>query len=104
ELRRRIQPLVQRTLREDAREFIRYTKRIALLEEFTPSEAENELYRMVSEYLQRDNLYALPSSQRALMTMSMRKWLASSTYAIAGALRTTANRLRRDLAGMPQSV
>lgn len=101
DLRQRIQPLVQRTLRKDAREFIRYTERIPMLEEFSPTEDENELYEMVSAYLRRDNLYALPTGQRHLMTMVLRKLLASSTYAIAGALRTMANRLRRDLADLP---
>ena len=34
----------------------------------------------------RDNLQALPASQRSLMTLVLRKLLASSTFAIAGAL------------------
>jgi ERCC4-related helicase len=101
DLRMRLRPLVQRTLRREAREFISYTERIAMLEEFTPSEEEQALYEMVSDYLRGDNLYALPISQRHLMTMVLRKLLASSTFAIAGALRTMANRLRRDLREAP---
>lgn len=97
ELRARLRPLVQRTLRRDAREFISYTERIAMLEEFTPTQEEQRLYEMVSDYLQRDSLYALPTGQRHLMTMVLRKLLASSTFAIAGALRTMANRLRREM-------
>lgn len=100
ELRSRLRPLVQRTLRRDAREFISYTERIAMLEEFTPTLEEQKLYEMVSDYLQRDSLYALPTGQRHLMTMVLRKLLASSTFAIAGALRTMANRLRRDIGDM----
>jgi adenine-specific DNA-methyltransferase len=101
DLRQRLKPLVQRTLRKDAREFIKYTKRIPMLEEFTPTPEEQALYEMVSEYLQRPNLLALPASQRHLMTMVLRKLLASSTYAIASALRTMAGRLERDLANLP---
>jgi hypothetical protein len=41
---------------------------------------------MVSDYLRRPSLQALPSSQRSLMTLILRKLLASSTFAIAGAL------------------
>jgi adenine-specific DNA-methyltransferase len=64
------------------------------MEEFTPEEGEDRLYHLVSDYLQRDNLQALPASQRSLMTLVLRKLLASSTFAIAGALTTIANRLR----------
>lgn len=97
ELRKRLQPLIQRTLRRDAREFISYTERIAMLEEFTPTIEERELYNMVSEYLRRDNLMALPTGQRHLMTMVLRKLLASSTFAIASALRTMSRRLEREM-------
>ena len=55
-----------------------------MVEEFTPAESEDRLYDLVSEYLRRDNLHALPASQRSLMTLVLRKLLASSTFAIAG--------------------
>ena len=65
-----------------------------MVEEFTPAESEDRLYELVSEYLRRDNLQALPASQRSLMTLVLRKLLASSTFAIAGALDTMAGRLK----------
>ncbi len=71
-----------------------YTRRLPLVEEFTPEESEDRLYQLVSEYLQRDNLQALPPSQRSLMTLVLRKLLASSSFAIAGALTTLSNRLK----------
>jgi phage I-like protein len=51
----------------------------------------------VSDYLRRDNLQALPASQRSLMTLVLRKLLASSTFAIAGALESISNRLKAKL-------
>jgi hypothetical protein len=69
-------------------------QRLPLVEEFTPEESEDRLYHLVSEYLQRDNLQALPASQRSLMTLVLRKLLASSTFAIAGALTSISNRLK----------
>lgn len=93
ELRERIKPICQRTLRRQVLEYIKYTNRIPITEEFVPSEAEQRLYDLVSGYLQRETLYALPSSQRQLMTMILRKLLASSTYAISGTLDALANRL-----------
>jgi hypothetical protein len=78
--------------------YVSYTRRLPLVENFTPDEAEDRLYELVSDYLRRDNLQALPSSQRSLMTLVMRKLLASSTFAIAGALDTLVNRLEARLA------
>ena len=49
-----------------------------LVQEFTPEESEDRLYNLVSDYLRRDNLQALPASQRQLMTLVLRKLLASS--------------------------
>jgi ERCC4-related helicase len=95
-LKARIQPLVQRTLRRDVKN-INFTKRIAIVQRFIPAEDEHRLYNLVSEYLQRDNLVALPPSQRKLMTLVLRKLLASSSFAIAGALDTLANRLREKI-------
>ena len=78
-------------------EYIRYTNRIPITQEFVPTEQEQALYDMVSDYLRRPSLQALPSSQRTLMTLIMRKLLASSTFAIAGALDSLARKLERQL-------
>jgi SNF2 family DNA or RNA helicase len=94
-LRARIQPICQRTLRRQVLEYISYTNRIPITEEFYPTAEEQRLYDLVSDYLQRDTLYALPSGQRQLMTLILRKLLASSTYAIAGTLEVLSNRLEQ---------
>lgn len=98
ELKRRIAPICQRTLRRQVIEYIKYTKREAITREFDPSAAETELYNRVSDYLRRESLHALPASQRVLTTLVMRKLLASSTFAIAGALDSLARKLRARLA------
>jgi len=97
-LKTRLKPVCHRTLRRQVTAYIPYTKRLPLVEEFTPQESEDRLYHLVSEYLQRDNLQALPSGQRSLMTLVLRKLLASSTFAIAGALNTISKRLKTKLA------
>ena len=97
DLKGRLQPVCHRTLRRQVLEYIRYTNRIPITQEFVPTDAEQALYDMVSEYLRRPSLQALPSSQRTLMTLIMRKLLASSTFAIAGALDTLARKLERQL-------
>ncbi len=97
ELKGRLKAVCHRTLRRQVLEYIRYTNRIPITQEFVPTEAEQKLYDMVSDYLRRPSLQALPSSQRSLMTLIMRKLLASSTFAIAGALDSLARKLERQL-------
>ena len=83
ELKRRLAPICQRTLRSQVLQYIKYTNRNALVQEFVPSVPERKLYEGVSEFLQREKLFSLPSGQRQLVTMVLRKLLASSTFAMA---------------------
>jgi len=93
ELRKRLIPICQRTLRRQVLGYIEYTERRALVEDFYPTDDEQNLYNGISEYLQREKLYALPRSQRQLMTLILRKLLASSSYAIHGTLSSLVARL-----------
>jgi adenine-specific DNA-methyltransferase len=97
DLKTRIAPICKRTLRRQVLEYIKYTNRIPITQEFIPTPDETVLYDMVSEYLRRENLQALPASQRSLMTLVLRKLLASSTFAIAGALDSIVSRLKAKL-------
>jgi hypothetical protein len=63
------------------------------VQEFIPSQEEQKLYDLVTAYLQRPTLYALPASQRQLMTLILRKLLASSTYAISDTFLGLAKKL-----------
>jgi adenine-specific DNA-methyltransferase len=97
-LKERIKPFCQRTLRKQVLEYIKFTQRVAMTEEFIPSDDEHRLYEKVSTYLQREKLNALPKSQRTLMTLVLRKLLASSTYAIASTLHKLVQRLEQEQA------
>lgn len=92
-LKQRIRPICQRTLRKQVLQYVSYTNRHALVQEFFPNNDELKLYNHVSDYLQSERLYALPASQRQLMTLILRKLLASSTYAISDTLAGLANKL-----------
>jgi len=94
DLRTRLMPVCKRSLRRQVTEYISYTNRMALVQEFIPTPEEQKLYDLVSEYLQRSHLYALPSSQRQLITLILRKLLASSTFAISKTLHSLVNRLQ----------
>jgi ERCC4-related helicase len=93
ELKARLKPICKRTLRRQVLEYVKYTNRHALVQEFVPTDDEQKLYDLVSGYLQRETLHALPAGQRQLITLILRKLLASSTYAISGTLAGMVQRL-----------
>ena len=65
ELKERLRPICKRTLRRQVLEYVKFTNRHALVQEFVPTSEEQRLYDVVSEYLQQPTLYALPASQRS---------------------------------------
>ncbi|MDF3942068.1 SNF2-related protein [Achromobacter denitrificans] len=93
-LRDRLAPICKRTLRKQVQPYVSYTARKAIIQEFTPSNEEQELSRLVADYLRRPNLKAMPEGQRQLISLVLWKLLASSSHAIAGALETMAKRLQ----------
>lgn len=93
DLKARLRSVCKRTLRRQVLEYIKYTNRIALVEEFYQTPDEQRLYEMLSDYLSREELYALPASQRSLMELIMRRLMASSTYAISDTFTGLINKL-----------
>lgn len=92
-LRKRLAEFTKRTLRKHVLEYVQYTERKALTIPFTPSADELRLYHLVSGYLSREDSYGVPSRQRHLVSLVMRKLLASSTTAIIRTLETLKARL-----------
>jgi ERCC4-related helicase len=104
DLAERVAIVSKRTLRKDADKYIRFTERLPLTVEFTPSKSEVKLYNLVNGYLQREDLMAFTGSQRHLIALILRKRLGSSTFAIASTLENIANRLEQELeTGVHQS-
>ncbi|MBQ9044645.1 MAG: DEAD/DEAH box helicase family protein [Oscillospiraceae bacterium] len=97
DLRQRLLPYYKRTLRRDVREYINYTNRLPITQQFDATDLESKLYEDVSEFLRREDIYSVPKRQRMLTTMIIRKILASSTYALIGTLRTVKARLEQML-------
>ena len=96
-LKVRLQNFCKRTLRRQVAEYVPYTNRTAILQEYTPSHDEEQLYSDVSDYLQRERLHAFPQGQRQLLMLVARKLLASSSMAIHGTLSTIIDRLNLKL-------
>ncbi len=80
QLRERLQPVCIRTLRKQVDEYIPFTRRVPITQDFLPSDEEQRLYESMSAFLQRPILFSLPASQRTLITLVLRKLLASSTF------------------------
>jgi superfamily II DNA or RNA helicase len=93
ELRARLADFCKRTLRKQVLEYVRYTQRRAITQPFSPAENEQALYDGITRFLQREDTYAIPSQQRHLTVLILRKLLASSSQAIAGTLETLRARL-----------
>jgi superfamily II DNA/RNA helicase len=93
ELKEKLKPIIQRTLRKDVREFVPYRERIPITQQFIPTPQERKLYNSVLEYLRSDTIYALPRAQRHLMESVMFKLLGSSSFAIGKTLEALIRRL-----------
>lgn len=103
-LKQRLHQFCNRTLRKQVTEYVRYTERHSILREYAPSADEEKLYNFVSDYLQSDKLYALPQGQRTLITLVLRKLLASSSFAISGTLNSLIGRLEALLEGIDKEL
>jgi hypothetical protein len=95
DLRDRLRPFCTRTLRRQVLEYIQFTERRLITRPFKPTEQEHKLYEAISAFLQRPDTYSIPRQQRHLITLLVRKVLASSSQAVAGTLEIMRGRLLR---------
>jgi SNF2 family DNA or RNA helicase len=97
DLKQRIQPLCHRTLRRQVQQEggIQFTNRYSLTQDFTPSVSEWDLYQKLSAYLAQPKLHAFDPKARHLVTISIRKILASSSFAVAATLAGMIARLEK---------
>lgn len=93
ELKGRISHIIHRTLRKQVEEYVNFTKRTAFVQEYYPSEAEIKLYECIGNYLRREGTYGIPERQRPLLSLLVRKIMASSSYALAYTLERFIQRL-----------
>jgi len=106
DLRERLKTFCKRTLRSQVVEYVQFTERRLITRPFTPTDQEHKLYEAVSDFLKREDTYALPHRQRHLTALIVRKLLASSSQAVAGTLEVMRDRLiaMRDQAKVDASL
>jgi superfamily II DNA/RNA helicase len=98
-LRGRLKSICKRTLRRQVQEIggIKFTRRYSMTEDFRPSADEIHLYEQVSAYLQDESILSIKPGARHLVTLVIRKILASSSRAIQGTLTTMIERMEKRL-------
>lgn len=95
DLKRELQPVLYRTLRKDVAKYMNFKKRICKTVDFTLSKDEIELYQRVNDFLKREMLYSIPTSNRALIILVIRKLLASSSFALIETFEVLQKRLEK---------
>src|SRR5512146_720242 len=104
DLQARLAPVVVRTLRRQVKEYVKFTARRSMVEDFAPTAEEQSLYDRVSDYLRREATHAIPQARRALFVLVYRKILASSSFALAATLDRLADTLDQKIAGVECSA
>lgn len=101
ELRRRIETVVQRTLRRQAQDFLErpFTARHAQIFEYSMTPREKLLYDQVTAYLLEPQLFAFRGNQRRLLLIGFHRLMGSSVAALTASLRKVAARLDQLMRG-----
>ena len=100
-LKKRLSGFCKRTLRQQVLEYVPYTNRQAITIKFQQTDNELKLYQGITAFLQQPNTYSIPTSQKTLITLVIRKILASSSYALVDTLETIKSRLVDIKNGLP---
>lgn len=95
DLKRELAPVLYRTLRKDVAKYMNFKKRTCKTVDFTLSQDEIELYQRVNDFLKREILYSIPTSNRSLIILVIRKLLASSSFALVETFEILKNRLEK---------
>lgn len=94
-LKNELSPILYRTLRKDVAKYMDFKKRICKTVDFTLLRDEIELYQRVNEFLKREILYSIPTSNRSLIILVIRKLLASSSFALIETFEILKKRLEK---------
>jgi superfamily II DNA/RNA helicase len=98
-MRHRLSKICSRTLRRQVQQEggINFTRRWSIVEDFRPTTDEMDLYEKISSYLQREDIVSIKPRARHLVTLVIRKILASSSFAVSGTLDKMISRLEENV-------
>lgn len=95
ELKQELLPVLYRTLRRDVGKYMSFSKRTCVTVDFHLSEEEKALYDEANAFLRRDPLYSIPTANRGLIILVIRKLLASSSFALIETFEVLEKRLEK---------
>jgi len=95
ELKQELLPVLYRTLRRDVGKYMAFSKRTCITVDFQLSQEEKELYDLVNAFLKRNPLYSVPTANRGLIILVIRKLLASSSFALIETFEILEKRLEK---------
>lgn len=95
ELKEVLAPVLHRTLRRDVSTYMQFPERKCYTFDFELSIDELTLYQRVNAFLKRDTLYSLPTANRNMITLVIRKLLASSSFALIETFEILKERLEK---------
>lgn len=99
ELKTELTPVLYRTLRKDVSRYMAFSRRECHTVDFVLSVDEAALYASVDSFLKRENLYSIPSRNSGLITLVIRKLLASSSFALVDTFNVLKKRLEKMIKG-----
>lgn len=94
-LKQELIPVLYRTLRRDVGKYMDFKKRVCRTVNFKLTPDEIELYMLVNNFLKRPVLYSIPTSNQSLITLVIRKLLASSSFALIETFEVLQARLEK---------
>ena len=95
ELKQELIPVLYRTLRRDVGKYMAFSKRTCLTVDFHLSQEEKDLYEATNTFLRKDPLYSIPTANRGLIILVIRKLLASSSFALIETFEVLEKRLEK---------
>ena len=95
ELKSELIPVLYRTLRKDVGKYMDFKTRECRTIDFALSMEEGALYAKVNAFLKRDVLYSIPTRNSGLITLVIRKLLASSSFALVETFEVLKERLEK---------
>ena len=95
ELKQELIPVLYRTLRRDVGKYMAFSKRTCLTVDFHLSQEEKDLYEATNTFLKKDPLYSIPTANRGLIILVIRKLLASSSFALIETFEVLEKRLEK---------
>jgi len=94
-LKNELMPVLYRTLRKDVSKYMDFRKRECITVDFHLTLKEVALYVLVNDFLKRDILYSIPTANKGLIILVIRKLLASSSFALIETFEVLKNRLEK---------